>query len=743
MQKRIAAALLAALLSIICLGASMPLPAESGGASSVPAGYSAHDYLKLAAFLETADAYGVKNGEKLSELYDPADPETWRVAVAFSDEEAEWTESFGAGFMDVNGVRCLRWVRFDKSGLVGELDLEGCPGLASVIVRNEPGVTALNVSLCARLVELDCSECSIVSLDVAGCGSLAMLNCAGNLLRSLQLSSIQRLRSIDASMNPFSELDLGACPAFFLDSITAVGDGFVCASSELDGSMLYASANRGSVFTGWYGETGELLSSSPSFGGYADYDAEGPIASDPVTETGASRWFARFERLEDVEVSANDADKLRAFLETADDEGVRNGEKLDPDYDPEDPASWTHVELYDDGQRLRAAEYGVKWIYSDGLAHIESMDIWDMGMVGALDLSSFEKLSYVDCSGNSLTGLELHDCNALASLDCSGNPLKSFGISNCPALSLLNCTDTALERIDLSGLEHAPASVITCEGGGSVGYYQNGRERYVFAVPNRGAALLGWFDSQGGLICSDQVYGGEPYWDEEAMAVIDDPVSAMGQQAWNAVFVDESEIPFSAYDTEKLRCFFEIRDEDGVRNGEKLNPDYSPDDPSTWSAAFDEAAGEYGRGVVWSGLGNFRYAAGVDISGLDMVGCLDVSSLLGLRTLYCDDNRLCTIKVNGCVELSVLTCADNWLDSLELFELPGLTVLVCRGNALTELDLGDCTSLEYIDCTLNPQLVCDTEGIWMVVPEPGDEAPQEQAPSAVPEELIPEGIFVN
>ena len=72
MQKRIAAALLAALLSIICLGASMPLPAESGGAPSVPAGYSAHDYLKLAAFLETADAYGVKNGEKLSELYDLA-----------------------------------------------------------------------------------------------------------------------------------------------------------------------------------------------------------------------------------------------------------------------------------------------------------------------------------------------------------------------------------------------------------------------------------------------------------------------------------------------------------------------------------------------------------------------------------------------------------------------------------------------------------------------------------------------
>ena len=91
----------------------------------------------------------------------------------------------------------------------------------------------------------------------------------------------------------------------------------------------------------------------------------------------------------------------------------------------------------------------------------------------------------------------------------------------------------------------------------------------------------------------------------------------------------------------------------------------------------------------------------------------------------------------------MLTCADNWLDSLELFELPGLTVLVCRGNTLTELDLSDCSSLEYVDCTLNPQLVCDTEGIWMVVPEPGDEAPLEQAPSAVPEELIPEGIFVN
>ena len=50
---------------------------EGGGEVEVPGGYCEQDYLKLYAFLETADADGVKNGTKLNEDYDPTDPTTW------------------------------------------------------------------------------------------------------------------------------------------------------------------------------------------------------------------------------------------------------------------------------------------------------------------------------------------------------------------------------------------------------------------------------------------------------------------------------------------------------------------------------------------------------------------------------------------------------------------------------------------------------------------------------------------
>ena len=44
---------------------------------SVPEGYDEQDYLKMYAFLEMADADGVKNGTKLNEDYDPRIPPTW------------------------------------------------------------------------------------------------------------------------------------------------------------------------------------------------------------------------------------------------------------------------------------------------------------------------------------------------------------------------------------------------------------------------------------------------------------------------------------------------------------------------------------------------------------------------------------------------------------------------------------------------------------------------------------------
>lgn len=48
--------------------------------------------------------------------------------------------------------------------------------------------------------------------------------------------------------------------------------------------------------------------------------------------------IARYERL-----GLDETERIRAFLEHADETGVSNGLKLNPDYDPYDISTWTGI----------------------------------------------------------------------------------------------------------------------------------------------------------------------------------------------------------------------------------------------------------------------------------------------------------------------------------------------------------------------------------------------------------------
>ena len=73
------AAIIAAVFVVLNIASALPAIALDESTTRYPTteGYNDHDYQKLVAFLEQTDEEGVKNGEKLSEDYDPNDPETW------------------------------------------------------------------------------------------------------------------------------------------------------------------------------------------------------------------------------------------------------------------------------------------------------------------------------------------------------------------------------------------------------------------------------------------------------------------------------------------------------------------------------------------------------------------------------------------------------------------------------------------------------------------------------------------
>ena len=85
-MKRKLKVIAAVLLVLVMLGSAMPMQLAAEAMTppttryATPDGYNDHDYQKMVAFFEQTDENGVRNGEKLSENYDPTDSETYRLA---------------------------------------------------------------------------------------------------------------------------------------------------------------------------------------------------------------------------------------------------------------------------------------------------------------------------------------------------------------------------------------------------------------------------------------------------------------------------------------------------------------------------------------------------------------------------------------------------------------------------------------------------------------------------------------
>ena len=136
------------------------------------------------------------------------------------------------------------------------------------------------------------------------------------------------------------------------------------------------------------------------------------------------------------------------ILEQADANGVKNGYKLNPDYDPEDPDTW--VGASEDGGWVPQM---VSWYYDPDTDsnYCGSIDFTDCGMVGTLYLAGgFEKLEYIDVPGNNFSELVIDESDWLQRIDVAGSPIGSIDVTGFRGLQSLNVTGCGLTALDIS-----------------------------------------------------------------------------------------------------------------------------------------------------------------------------------------------------------------------------------------------------------------------------------------------------
>ena len=241
-MKRKLKVIAAILLVLIMFISAMPIQLAAEAMTppttryATPDGYNDHDYQKMVAFFEQTDENGVRNGEKLSENYDPTDPGTWWEADG-SEIGVEWT-------VDDDEYRiCEIRIGSSSLGMMGNLDVSGCTGLDRLDC-SENQLTEINVSGCTALTDIDCSNNKLTELNVRANTELYTLRCYGNQLTELDVSENTWLYELYCFGNELVRIDISGCTDL---------DGLDCSENQLteldlSGNTflrgLYCSGNR-------------------------------------------------------------------------------------------------------------------------------------------------------------------------------------------------------------------------------------------------------------------------------------------------------------------------------------------------------------------------------------------------------------------------------------------------------------------------------------------------------------------
>ena len=223
-------------------------------------------------------------------------------------------EDFSAGACDSLKTVDLRGNRIES------ICLSGHP-LLYLINLNDNRLTGFEAEDCPLLRDLRLANNLLTGLDLSEFEELRELNVNGNRLTELDVSSNPLLHLVAACENRFTELDFSGT-AMRMQSVKALGPGVVGyeayfyeeVSETPETHFVHAEPLEGYRFAGWFNENGRLISEEADFGGYfvsgyfeVDGEIQFVIIPDPLTETGETRFIARFVP-EDAEFLLGDCD---------------------------------------------------------------------------------------------------------------------------------------------------------------------------------------------------------------------------------------------------------------------------------------------------------------------------------------------------------------------------------------------------------------------------------------------------
>ena len=159
------------------------------------------------------------------------------------------------------------------------------------------------------------------------------------------------------------------------------------------------------------------------------------------------------------------------------------------------------------------------------------------------------------------------------------------------------------------------------------------------------------------------------------------------------------------FDRDMVLAFLETEDENGVKNGEKINPAYNPLDYNTWHFG---SRGQNCNGFYFNGDGRLSYVAlrGVLNYSGKLVGELNLETCYRLHYLFVESQNIESIKLSSEFDiLKVIDCPELLVISAEEASVRYCTIENCP-NVKWFMWNVDGTLTEFWDGTVNYGVNC-------------------------------------
>ena len=281
-------------------------------------------------------------------------------------------------------------------------------------------------------------------------------------------------------------------------------------------------------------------------------------------------------------------------------------------------------------------------------------------------------LTYLNCSGNRLTNLDVTKCTVLTELNCSGNRLTNLDVSECTALTELDCSYNQLTNLDVT--KNTALTSLNC-----------GRNQLTNLDVSE-CTILAY------LYCHNNQLTNLDVSECTALMVL----YCNNNQLTN---LDVSECTALMW----LLC----------ENNQLTNLDVSECTALTELVCDNNQLTDLDiKCTALMGLWcNYNQLTSLNVSNctaLTELYCynnqltdLDVTKCTRLRSLGCYNNQLTDLDVTKCTALMILYCYNNRLTALDVTKCTALTLLFCHNNQLTNLDVTKCTTMSYLYCYNN------------------------------------------